>query len=305
MNHDQINLEWYKILQAGSSLRPIDAVTQQLIDYSSLPEDEVRYIAKNSNVLTKAVWEKSDRTSDRSLQDFYDAAYPWVFGTLTYHAKQAEGLTVPCPPLPVQVAQSLANTKPGRHLDFGAGVATASLLFAKLGWDVDVSDVSKPLLEFSKWRLKQHGVPAKFIALDEQELEPNAYDLITAFNTFAHVPHPQATMERLNAALKPGGMLVFDIDSREPGPFNSWFLYRSHNPFIKVARRAGFSRKSNISYMYCYEKVERSYLNKLIVSAFDELKYNSTTTNVIHALRSAKGFAKRLLKGKRLRLKSS
>jgi cyclopropane fatty-acyl-phospholipid synthase-like methyltransferase len=70
--------------------------------------------------------------------------------------------------------------RPGTFLNFGAGVATAGLLFDRLGWQVTCADVSVPLLQFAKWRVKDRGVAIRVIDLHDERLPEDAFDVICA-----------------------------------------------------------------------------------------------------------------------------
>ncbi len=182
-------------------LTPSEAIIADLVEYSGLPIEEVRTLATSSQAISEQKWDSADRSTPEGLRDFYHSVSNWVFGTLNYHARQAESEDYP---LPVQVAAALAGTPPGDHLDFGAGVATASLLFARLGWRPAISDVSPPLLEFARWRCTKHGVQARFIDLNNEGLGEAQYDLITAFNTFAHIPDISPTLFESSSRAAPG-----------------------------------------------------------------------------------------------------
>jgi SAM-dependent methyltransferase len=260
-------------------------VIQELLDYSKLPEDEVRYMAANSQEITAKKWAEADRSTPEGLRAFYSSVTNWVFGTLSYHARQT---TQPHPILPVDAAVAVANRKPGEHLDFGAGVATASLLFARLGWRSTASDVAPPLLDFARWRFAKNGLDFRVIDLNSEKIPADTYDLITAFNTMAHVDNAAASLRDLHAALRPGGLLIFDIDSRKKSGTDQWFLYDSHNPILRIMRRTGFKPVGIDGILYIYERVERSPLRRQLVGAYDALRYNNTTTWIINKLRGLK-----------------
>lgn len=252
-------------------MRPGEAIIADLVQYSCLPIEEVRKLATSSETISEKKWNEADRSTPEGLRAFYRSVSNWVFGTLNYHARQAESDLYP---LPVQVAAGLDRT-PGDHLDFGAGVGTASLLFARLDWRPVIADVSPPLLEFARWRCAQHGVQARFIDLNEEGLGEQQYDLITAFNTFAHIPDIDPTLKALRLALRPSGLLVFDIDTRQRTPGNEWFFFRSPRPVLRPLRRMGFIRRPNIGgQMYVYERAELSGPRRAWYGVIDALRYS-------------------------------
>src|SRR2546427_172036 len=62
-------------------------------------------------------------------------------------------------------------------LDFGAGVGSGGILFARHGFDVGLADISSPLLNFSRWRFETRNLPAEFFDLKAQTLPRAAFDM--------------------------------------------------------------------------------------------------------------------------------
>ncbi len=268
---------WTEILVDGRNMPPTQAVVHLLSEYSNMSIDDVKNIVSNTAEISKTKWAEADRSTPEGLRAFYCSVSNWVFGNIAYHARQAENRDGPYPALPVQVADALTALPPGRHLDFGSGVGTASLLFHRYGWDIALADVSTPLLEFARWRLARADVPAEFIDLNTDALEDGRYDLITGFNTMAHVPDIQQTITQLRRALKPDGLLVFDIDARKPASGNEWFLYQHHHQVVRGIRALGFARASRIGALHAYRRTERSPVVNRCIGAFDRLRFSAVT----------------------------
>jgi SAM-dependent methyltransferase len=134
--------------------------------------------------------------------------------------------------------------------------------------------------------------------LNTDKLEPRQYDLITAFNTMAHVPDVLRTVSELRAALKPGGLLIFDIDARKPTPGNEWFLYQHPYQVLRGIRALGFARLRPIGAMHVYRRAERGHLGVRRVAAADYLRFNAFTSRLGSLTRPARSRLKRFLKGK-------
>ena len=65
-----------------------------------------------------------------------------------------------------------------RYLDFGSGVGSGSILFARHGYEIALADISSPLLQFARWRLDQRGLEAEIIDLKANGLPADAFDVI-------------------------------------------------------------------------------------------------------------------------------
>lgn len=296
MNEREAMKAWTAVLTRSTGLAPTDAVAEELSRYSGLPPDEVRKIAKTSSKVTGQKWAEADRSTPEGLNAFYQSVTNWVYGTLSYHARQAEGENIP---LPVITAAALDGVAPGEFLDFGAGVGTASLMFSGMGWHATAADVARPLLEFARWRFKEHHCDIPVIDLNEESLPENRFDVVAAFNTMAHVPNIAPTVENLWRCLKPGGLLIFDIDTRKPSQKEGWHLLASHYPYLRVMRRSGFTLQRTAGPMYIYRRNDRaSQASRVYWRLRDGLRYSAAAERLanlrsrsIHRIRSIAGRA--------------
>jgi len=265
---------WSDVLTNGSMVTPTEAVLDELHRYSGIPLAEVDELVKTAASKTGLTWDARDRSTAQGLQEFYDRVDHWVYGTLGYHARQAEGKNVP---LPVQVAAMLHARRPGAFLDFGAGVATAGLLFDRLGWQVTCADVSAPLLQFAKWRVEDRALPIRVIDLHSERLPEGAFDVICAFNTMAHVRDALQTLKDLRQALRPSGLLIFDVDTRPKDAEMPWHASKAA-PVLRAVRRLGFAAEPQLGELHIFKKIESTLLARGIVGAQDLLKNTDAAT---------------------------
>ena len=182
--------EWRLALTNGrADDSPKQAVLRELSRYFSVSEEEALERCEGWLRYSAAEWNTRERKSEHGLADFYETQSSWIFDTMWYHAQQADGER---PPESVMIAERLAaeGVEPGRLLDFGAGPGSTALFFARLGWQVALADISATMLDFSRWRLSEHGVEARVLDLKTEDLPSMAYRVITACDVFVHVPDP-------------------------------------------------------------------------------------------------------------------
>ena len=94
-----------------------------------------------------------------------------------------------------------------RHLDFGAGVGSGSILFARHGFQVVAAESSPTLAEFCEWRLGVRRIPAEVIELDFGEPPPGAFDIATVMESLSDADRVRA-LAAVRKSLQPGGFLV-------------------------------------------------------------------------------------------------
>jgi 2-polyprenyl-3-methyl-5-hydroxy-6-metoxy-1,4-benzoquinol methylase len=220
---------------AGGSVRA--GVIEDLAEYYRLTPAQVVHRCLHWEDESVEEWRAASPDTLEGLAQFYNSVTSWSFDLLWYSYLQTVGFAYP---KHVVVANLLRRPDPGaRLLDFGSGVGVTAQLFAALGYHVTLADISAPLLAFAQWRLEQRGVPATYVQLPA-ELPRASYDLITALDTFAHVPDAEQTARELHQATRPGGYLATNFDTRRQSERNAWHLYDDDLPLRWAIERAGY-----------------------------------------------------------------
>jgi SAM-dependent methyltransferase len=121
-------------------------------------------------------------------------------------------------------------TRGGRLAIFDAGCGTGqlALLMTRFG-DVDGCDASELAIGFCRRR----GLDALTVAdLGRMRLEPGRYDVITSIDVLYHrdIGDDMAVLERLYAALKPGGLLIVHLPAFE-------WLRSTHDVAVRTRER--------------------------------------------------------------------
>ena len=127
------------------------------------------------------------------------------------------------------------------YLDFGAGVSSGGLVFAKRGMQVSIADISSPLLRFSSWRFERRRLPVRVFDLKREELPSRGFDLITAMDVFEHLTDPVGTVEALARALKPNGFIIgrFHVDEDDD---RNEHIVRDFEPTFRRLESLGFEQ---------------------------------------------------------------
>jgi 2-polyprenyl-3-methyl-5-hydroxy-6-metoxy-1,4-benzoquinol methylase len=276
---DQLREIWRRSLVLPGFVDPRASALNELAQYFELTEEEVRARCLAWEQDSVAEWESGRRDTPSGLLDFYRSTQSWIFDTVWYHAEQYHGTQ---PAESIMIAERLSNMPPGNHLDFGSGPGSTSLFFQNLGWRVSLADISTSMLAFARWRFAQRGISASFYDLSDQELPAATFDLITACDVMVHVPDPESTLRQLHRALKPGGLLVFNVDARPKRRRETqWHLYPYAYPVLRPVRKVGFQRLPRLDFFHVYRKVPaRSGPADLCVRTYDLARYNRMVSAV-------------------------
>jgi tellurite methyltransferase len=150
-----------------------------------------------------------------------DAAKEW-------DERYRQGRTMPDEPAALLVEHLSLLPKGGKALDIATGTGRNALYLASLGLRVTAIDVSAVAVEKCRHEAERRALPVEALVtdLEQHTLPVEEYDLIVNFYYLQRRLAPQIV-----AALKPGGVLVFEtytIDQLQFGwgPKNPDYLLR-------------------------------------------------------------------------------
>jgi 2-polyprenyl-3-methyl-5-hydroxy-6-metoxy-1,4-benzoquinol methylase len=111
----------------------------------------------------------------------------------------------------VFMMESVRGLKPGKALDVGAGQGRNAVWLAQQGWDVTAIDISGVGLAVAADNAEKAGAPITTVKTSYQDFDfgTEQWDLIVMILSWAPVSDP-AFVARLNASLRPGGVVVFE-----------------------------------------------------------------------------------------------
>ncbi len=197
---------------------------------------EIRRRCTEAVARLKGEWDEKVTRGDRqSIERFYDETETTIYELMWWHTLRDDPS-----PLAYVTALHFARQRGCRsYLDFGAGVGSGAILFARHGFDVTLADISSPLLRFSGWRLDRRALSTTRVDLKTTRLPRQAFDFVTAMDVFEHLVDPEGTVEQLSEVLRPGGFLFARIAS-EADPDRPQHIVQNFEPTFDRLRALGF-----------------------------------------------------------------
>ena len=108
------------------------------------------------------------------------------------------------------VLARLEKYKPsrGRILDVGCFCGVLLGVAKERGWEPQGVE---PLVGPAIYARGTFGVPVVNDVLRTEAFAPDSFEVVTAFQVFEHLIHPEQEIEKLRPLLKPGGLLVIEV----------------------------------------------------------------------------------------------
>ena len=202
----------------------------------------------------KQEWQATVTSDERqSIERFYDESRTTMYELMWWHSLRDDAS-----PLAYVTALHFAQQQGcRRYLDFGAGVGSGGILFARHGFDVTLADISSTLLQFTSWRLGRRGLPAAHVDLKTTPLTPHAVDFVTAMDVFEHLVDPVSTVEQLSGALKPGGLLFARL-AAEPDVDRPQHIVRDFEPTFERLRSLGFTEVWRDAWLWGHQVFQKA-----------------------------------------------
>lgn len=110
---------------------------------------------------------------------------------------RADGLSAVCP-------------LPGRLLDIGCGDGLFMDVMRTRGWAVQGQDISEDVV----WHAREVlGLPCAVADVEQDALPQGPFDVITMWGVLQLIYEPRALLDRVHAALEPGGVLAIGVSN--------------------------------------------------------------------------------------------
>ncbi len=137
---------------------------------------------------------------------FHDA---WAAGTRLDDVPVEVALEAITAPENRFILERMGDLRGKRVLDVGAGLGETSVYFALRGAEVTMVDVSPQMVDFAVRLGRSRGVEITGLvsAAEDINVDCDHYDFVYMANLLHHVDDRDRVLERVRAALKPGGWI--------------------------------------------------------------------------------------------------
>jgi 2-polyprenyl-3-methyl-5-hydroxy-6-metoxy-1,4-benzoquinol methylase len=254
---------WQEKLAINEEKSLPENLQAELAEYESITNDELR---GRLSVCKKELNRQWQEYGHKNPSSFYQNTRWYLYDLTLYHSNYG-----PCQDVFGVLNFCIAN-KLKKMLDFGAGIGSSGIIFAKAGLEVTLADISGILLDYARWRFKKRGLTANFINLSHQDLPEGICDVIIATDVFEHLANPKQEIKKIACALRNGGYLFFNITETE-GDTHPMHISKAFH-VLRHMRSCGFKKLKYIPIdMHRYQKVERPGSLNWFLGVYDCIYY--------------------------------
>lgn len=214
-----------------------DSLMHEVCSFFNISKKEVLQEMDNREAIKKD-WFKKRRLLKSEIAEFYENE-SYLFADLLKSKINGSGfLGVRRVVGSLELALEFRKELGTEYLDYGSGIGFCPVLFGKWGFNVSVADISKLMLSFTGFRLKNRDIPFKSYNLQFDTLPQDYFSFITCYDVLEHAPDPIDIIDKIRASLKKGGIvfLYFAFGITEDNPTH----IIADNSCINHVKKMGF-----------------------------------------------------------------
>jgi 2-polyprenyl-3-methyl-5-hydroxy-6-metoxy-1,4-benzoquinol methylase len=246
---------WADALVCPGHRTLFESMVAELAQYLKLPNEVVAAACASGETRVAEGWNTRSLhkgSEPNEIVEFYRTTQSYLFDLTNFNSEYPHTAAL-------DALVDLARNRRLTHvLDFGAGIGSVGIFFARNGFDVSLADVSEPLQQYVKWRLTIRALKGTIINLNQEQLPVGVFDIVTAFDVLEHLPRPAETMRILARSIKLGGFIALNVGesaARLPQHISTY------EDVLSTVAAVGFRRLKYIGQTEIFERVHRSALS--------------------------------------------
>ena len=272
---DELKQRWRAALLLDGETDLIESSVRELTEYFGISRVDALEACVTALGESKREWESEARDTPADIEAFYRTTRSYLFEHLWWHATDPDECSVN-----VALLDYARGIGAYEYLDFGSGVGSTAILFARHGLRVTLADLSPTMLAFARWRFERRGLRAEFLDLNQQPLPRERFAFATAVDVLEHLCDPAVELECIEQSLVPGGVFAFNFRAGYD-PERPMHILPTGEPVFQALRETGMrvlaprdatAKELRQREFYCAKRVAYSRARQWSQRAFDNVR---------------------------------
>lgn len=239
---DKIKEIWEEAQKKGEHLNLQESLISELSDYLGIKNSVAKQRCMSAAQLMERKWLAKAPRDKESILSFYSDCNYYLYELTWWHCLIEDRRF-----LDSVICMEFSKSKGLRSfLDFGCGIGSHSILMSKNQFDVTLFDVSKKLMEYSKWRMQTRGLSGRYCIGDDYWELDEKFQFILAMDVLEHISEPNQTLIRLSNMLDEKGILCASVP---PIPYPNRSMHQNfyRRDLRKIAETLGLQQIGRLS----------------------------------------------------------
>lgn len=257
LNAENPIVGWQEALTLPGCSSLYQSMVKELAEYMGEPPAIVAASCELGAESVAAEWNQRrlrKESPPQEVLEFYRTTRSYLFDLTVFNANYPYTATLEA------LLESAKNRGFTKLLDFGSGIGSVGLFFARNGMQVALADISEPLQDYVAWRFKSRELKVTIINLDREELPKNTFEVVTALDVLEHLSRPANALNSIAASMKVGGLVAFNVTRSDPAYPQHIASYEEIHSLVPAM---GLRRSRFIDNNEIFERVEQTKISKL------------------------------------------
>lgn len=180
---------------------------REVKDYLRISDEDLdKYWGEKGTQKIKKDWQETNTKAPQEIEKFYENEVAYIPKLASWHCIKKNDTILQI----VRSLQFAVRHNCHKYLDFGCGIGSSGLLFHYYGFEVELVDISTPLLDFAKFRFHLRGIKSRVISTDLKKTKiqkQNYYEFASAVEVLEHISDPAEIMKVIHQLLIKRGFI--------------------------------------------------------------------------------------------------
>lgn len=211
------NSDEHRAMILSERIEPLakkEDLIQKLTEFLAIPESDVKKALddRGGGGILLDDWHSLNPQTPEEIDNFYRKTQGYLYECTNFHSGLCDGVNFYNRVI-YHVLEYLTNIptekrKEIKVLDYGGGIGTLSLWYARQGFQTYYYDLESTTQDFAKFRAKKENLKMSFLK-ENEKIPKNYFDVISAIEVIEHIVDIEGLLKKIYNDLKDNGHFLY------------------------------------------------------------------------------------------------